>query len=99
MALDTVYSLKAGFLAASALESVIGLLEEIGLPLWDDALDLTGVPGRPSVLDGLAEFREHLGGELTITLLRDIGRGFEVHEMREDLVLEALDWLRRERRR
>ena len=47
------------------------------------------------VLDGLAEFREHLGGELTVTLLAAIGRGVEVHEMRESLVLSALDELRR----
>jgi hypothetical protein len=38
--------------------------------------------------------REHLGGELTITLLRGIGEGFEVHEIREDLVIASIDWLR-----
>lgn len=95
MAVDTVYSVKAGLLKESALESVIALLEQLGFRLWDDALDLVGPHGRLAVLDGLAEFREHLGGELTVTLLREIGRGVEVHEMREDLVLEAIDWLRR----
>ena len=33
------------------------------------------------MLAGLEEFREHLGGELTITLLKEIGQGVEVHEM------------------
>jgi 3-dehydroquinate synthase len=47
------------------------------------------------VLDGLAEFREHLGGELTVTLLTDIGRGVEVHAMRDDAILHAIDWLAR----
>ena len=47
------------------------------------------------VLDGLAEFREHLGGELTVTLLAAIGRGVEVHEMRRAPVVAALDELRR----
>jgi 3-dehydroquinate synthase len=46
-------------------------------------------------LDGLAEFREHLGGELTVTLLAAIGLGVEVNEMREPLVLGALGELRR----
>jgi hypothetical protein len=41
-------------------------------------------------MDGLGEFREHLGGELTVTLLREIGRGFEVHELHEDLVRESM---------
>ena len=34
-----------------------------------------------SVLRGLAEFREHLGGRLTIMLLRAIGQPFDVHEI------------------
>lgn len=40
------------------------------------------------MLKGLEEFREHLGGELCITLLRGIGQGFEAHEM-DAAVLEA----------
>jgi 3-dehydroquinate synthase len=31
----------------------------------------------------LDEFREHLGGELTVLLLEDLGRGVDVHEMDE----------------
>lgn len=44
-------------------------------------------------MQGLAEFREHLGGELTITLLAGIGRGVEVHEMDEKTVGNCVDWL------
>ncbi len=47
-------------------------------------------------LRGLEEFREHLGGELTITLLRDIGVGEEVHQMDVDEIRRALAWLRRQ---
>jgi 3-dehydroquinate synthase len=72
---------------------VLGLLRRLGLPLWDDALALGGA--RPAVLDGLAEFREHLGGDLTVTLLAGIGRGIEVHVIREELVAAALAELRR----
>jgi 3-dehydroquinate synthase len=43
------------------------------------------------VLEGLEEFREHLGGELTITLLSEIGRGVEVHAMDLGDVNKALD--------
>ncbi len=94
VALDAVYSAKAGHLAVGALGPILALLERVGLPLWDETLALRGSDGRPRVLEGLAEFREHLGGELTVTLLRGIGRGFEVHEICEPLVLESLDWLR-----
>jgi 3-dehydroquinate synthase len=96
IALDTIYSADVGLLRRATVEPVLGLLEALGFRLWDDALAATdGRDGRPSVLDGLAEFREHLGGELTVTLLGDIGRGAEVHEMREALVVGALAALRR----
>jgi 3-dehydroquinate synthase len=35
-----------------------------------------------------------LGGELTITLLSEIGFGVEVHEIDPTLVELALDWLK-----
>ena len=38
---------------------------------------------------GLAEFREHLGGDLTITLLAAIGRGIEVHAIDEGLMVSS----------
>jgi 3-dehydroquinate synthase len=96
MALDVLYSQEVGLLQATAVEAVLGLLERLGFRLWDRCLELAGPDGaRPAVLDGLAEFREHLGGELTITLLRQIGHGVEVREMRDDLVLCALDRLHR----
>jgi len=96
MALDTIYSAEIGLLDRLSVERALTLLEELGFRLWDDALDLTrGDTERPLVLDGLAEFREHLGGELTITLLRGIGRGIEVHEVHDPRLLRALDQLRR----
>ena len=41
-------------------------------------------------IEGLEEFREHLGGRLTITLLRSIGDGFEINEMNLPKVLDAI---------
>lgn len=93
MALDTVYSVRSGLLEEAALAPVLGLLERLGFRLWDPALELAE-GGRLRVLAGLAEFREHLGGELTVTLLGKIGKGVEVHRMDEGLVIEALAWLR-----
>ena len=44
--------------------------------------------------DRLGEFREHLGGELTITLARHIGEGVEVHAIDESLMDDAIASLR-----
>ena len=42
------------------------------------------------MLKGLEEFREHLGGQLTITLLNGIGCGFEVHQVHAATVIAAI---------
>lgn len=90
IALDVIYSRNAGFLDAAAAERALRLLEALGFELF--ASELLHVNAQQSllVIDGLEEFREHLGGELTITLLKQIGRGFEVHEMILPKIVDAL---------
>jgi len=94
MAIDSLYSQEVGMLDGPSLERVLVLLESLGFRLWDETLTYAARDGRPLVLDGLREFREHLGGELTVTLLREIGRGIEVHEIQEDLMLRSIERLR-----
>ena len=94
MVLDASYSVEAGLLEASALDRISALLEALGLPLWHEALERRGPDGRREVLRGLEDFREHLGGELTLTLLRAIGQGVEVQDVREEGFERALEWLR-----
>jgi 3-dehydroquinate synthase len=72
----------------------VALLEHLGFRLWHPALETTGADGRPAVLQGIRDFQEHLGGELTVTLLQDIGIGLEVHEIDEALMLDASAWLK-----
>ncbi len=90
IALDVIYSRNAGFLDSAAAERALRLLEALGFELF--ASELLHVNSQQSllVLDGLEEFREHLGGELTITLLKQIGKGFEVHEMILPKIVDAL---------
>ena len=57
-------------------------------------LEARGPDGSLAVLEGLREFREHLGGDLTVTLLKDIGSGIEVHAIDEAGMLAAIDWLK-----
>jgi 3-dehydroquinate synthase len=93
VALDARYSVLAGLLAPGQDERVARLLERLGLPVWHPALAGPGPDGRPAILAGLDEFREHLGGDLTITLLADIGVGVEVGVMDPALVSGAMAWL------
>ncbi len=47
------------------------------------------------MLRGLAEFREHLGGRLTIMLLRGIGHPFDVHEIDPEVMIRSIGVLQR----
>jgi 3-dehydroquinate synthase len=91
MALDLCYSVRAGFLTPGVAERILRVLDALGFTLFHDALLNRAVSGELPLLDGVREFREHLGGDLHITLLRDIGRGFEANDLNVDLVAMALD--------
>ena len=94
IALDTRYSVLGGLLDDGADVRVADVLTRLGFRLWDDAFDLRDPRGGRRVLEGLAEFQEHLGGKLTITLLAGIGQGIEVHAIDTVLVARSIEWLR-----
>lgn len=94
IALDTRYSALAGLLPEGEDERVVSLLEHLGFKIFHPALMRTDADGNSIVLKGLEEFREHLGGELTITLLSALGTGVEVNAMDPALVGQAMEWLR-----
>lgn len=90
IALDVIYSRNIGLLDAKSAERILTLLEKLGFELFANELLNVDAENNLLVLKGLEEFREHLGGELTITLLRGIGQGEEVHEMNLPKVIEAI---------
>lgn len=95
IALDTRYSVEADLLPASDGERVLALLENVGLPVWDDALgEVHGEDGTLALLAGLDEFREHLGGALTVPMLDDIGRSVDVNGIDAGRVRSCVEWLR-----
>ena len=94
LALDARYSVLAGLLPDGDEERVAAVLERLGLRLWHPGLVRPDAGGSLALLVGLREFQEHLGGELTVTLLRELGVGAEVHEIDPDLVRLSLQWLR-----
>jgi 3-dehydroquinate synthase len=90
MALDVLYSARKKMLPAAAADRILALIEKLGFSLFDPRMTATGAGGNFILLEGLEEFREHLGGELTITLLREIGRGEEVHEIDLEVMRDCL---------
>lgn len=95
MALDTTYSYLSGRLSKAEWGKVVGTIRQLGFDLYAPELSLhpEADPQANSVLNGLVEFREHLGGELTIMLLDRIGHGVEVHDMDPQLVIQSIKTL------
>jgi len=90
MALDSTYSLYAGVLAEEKLQRILNLLA-LFFDITNPLIRITDL--NAPILQGLQEFREHLGGNLCITLLRDVGEGFEVHEMDQHTLLQASQYI------
>ena len=94
IALDVIYSRNIGLLGAASAARVLNLLERLGFRLFTHELLNADDANRLTLLSGLEEFRQHLGGELSITLLKAIGQGVEVHEMDPSKIVAAVHELR-----
>jgi len=92
IALDTMYSSLSGRLPVEKAERIFHLLLQLGFEITHPFLQ---IEKNIDILSGLNEFREHLGGRLTIMLLRDIGKGEEVNQIDIELLIEASRQLKR----
>jgi 3-dehydroquinate synthase len=93
IALDTVYARRKGLLDSASAERVLRLIEDLGFDTFSNELFHVDSTDSLIILRGLEEFREHLGGELSVTLLKAIGKGLEVHEMDDAVIVEAIQEL------
>jgi len=92
MALDTVYSNLSGHLTDTESNRILDLLIKLGFELSHPIMQISA--SNSAILLGLEEFREHLGGELTIMLLDGIGSGFEVHQIDNEILINASENLK-----
>lgn len=95
LALDVTYSYLKGMLSKSEWQRILEMLKTAGFSLYVEELEhkLEDPSDPDSIFSGLEEFREHLGGELTIMLLEGIGRGIEVHQVDYELYRQAIPML------
>ena len=94
MALDARYAVNVGLLDEIQAMRLIHLLEGLGFKLWHQALEHKSSNGDLLIFNGLEEFRQHLGGQLCITLLTDIGIAQDISVIDTGLLLDALLWLK-----
>ena len=89
IALDATISFLSERLSLVEWKGILALLSGLGFNLYDEELGKIMNEENP-ILKGLEEFREHLGGKLTIMLLEGIGKGVEVNEIDKKLVLDSI---------
>ncbi|XZE21774.1 3-dehydroquinate synthase [Pirellulaceae bacterium SH449] len=87
VAIDVVYSHLVHGLERMDMLATLTALEELGLPIFDEAVE------SGAIFDGLEEFRQHLGGRLTLTMLRGVGNSINVHEIDRMAMLKAIRFL------
>ncbi len=97
IALDSTYSYLQGWLKVEEWERILALFQNLGLPIFHNSMTshLQDQKDKNCLFRGLDEFREHLGGQLTITMLQGIGRGMEVHEIDETKMKTSISMLER----
>ena len=92
IALDTAYSYVSGRISAEDANNIIDVLKSLGFAVTHPLMEVKD--DHSLVLKGLNEFREHLGGKLTIMLLKQIGKGEEVNQLDTQTLHEASEWLK-----
>lgn len=85
VAVDTVYSSLVHGLPEQDCGRVLKCLQDLGLTLDHPLLHDTD-----TLFAGLEEFRQHLGGRLTVTMLRGVGDPVNVHHIDQAAMKDAL---------
>ncbi len=85
VAIDSIYSSLVHGLAPSDADAIVDCLDRLRLLIAHAALNDTD-----ELFMGLEEFRQHLGGRLTVTMLRGVGDPIDVHEIDHDLMRRAI---------
>jgi 3-dehydroquinate synthase len=95
VAIDSLYAVGLGRISEADGHFILSILHTCGFRLWDEVLDLRDATGHRAVLIGLTQFREHLGGELTLAMPEGLGKRSDIHDFEESLFEQVLVRLKR----
>jgi len=93
IAIDSRYASQIGLLPKGTEVRICQLLEKVGFRLWHPVMRDTDSKGKLRLIEGIREFRKHLGGDLSITLLTDIGERVEIHDIDLREIETTIHWL------
>lgn len=90
IALDLKYAAKIGLISTAEANFCCQALQSCGLPIESQLMLKKNRAGKLKLLEGLEEFREHLGGKLHLTLPNKLGNKIEVNEMNLEIMEQII---------
>jgi len=95
IALDLYCAARLGLISEAERNRVCAAMRRCGMKLWHPALSRqSSVTGMLAIVAGLEEFRQHLGGRLTLTMPDGLGQKREIHDLPAALIEDAINWLK-----
>ena len=86
LALDLHYAALCGLIEMSDAERITNALRDVGLPISHEYL----TDRFDDIWGGLDEFREHLGGQLTLSMPQPLGSKVDIHVVDKIKLQEAI---------
>ena len=93
IALDSFYAARKGLISEEERDKILQGLVDSGLPVWTPLLGRRMGAHRLEILAGMEDFREHLGGKLTVALPDGIGAKIEINNMDTAVIAEGIKFL------
>ncbi|MFH1719516.1 MAG: 3-dehydroquinate synthase [Planctomycetota bacterium] len=90
IAIDATYANLMGWLGNADHRKILDCLSGMGFELYHRVMQ-----NAKTLLGGLDEFQEHLGGRLTIPSINGIGRAFDINSIDTNRMLAAISYLER----
>ncbi len=94
ISLDSVIAVKLGLLSEAECSQILTGFENCGLPTWHNLMERKNSKDEFHIIKGLEEFREHLGGNLTLAMPKGIGEQCEINSLDAVLIEEAISDLK-----
>lgn len=95
IALDSFYAWKKSLISKKDFSRLLTALVISGLPIWSKYLEIRDPHGTLEIKNGLEEFRQHLGGMITLTMPDGIGTACEINEMDFDIIEKGITFLKK----
>lgn len=88
IASDSYTAMKLNLISEEEFSKIIQVLLSCGLPIYCELLS-DDPENQNKLLSGLDEFREHLGGNLSLAMPNHIGKRTEISEINPQIILES----------